>query len=99
MTDIQIELEVIGEMADRHRAAAEDLEGVLNGVPGSVDGGIASALIASIVSRLATRADELATASRLVGVLLDEVASGARRTDEAAAEGFQAALSALEGEQ
>lgn len=96
MTDIQLELEVIKDMADGHRAAAEDLEGVLRSMPASVDGGIASQLIASIVARIATRAGELTTASRVVGELLDEVASGVRRTDEAAAEGFQAALSALE---
>lgn len=39
MTDIQLELEVIKDMADGHRAAAEDLEGVLRSMPASVDEG------------------------------------------------------------
>ena len=97
MTDVQMELEIIGEMADRHRMAAEDVESVLADMPTSVDGGVASAVIVSIVSKLATRADDLATVSRVAGVVLDEIVTDTRRTDESAAEGFRSVLDSIEG--
>lgn len=96
MNDVQMELEIIEQMANRHRMAAEDLESVLATIPPSVDGGVASAVIASIVAKLATRADDLATVSRVAGVVLGEIVADTRRTDESAAEGFRSALDAIE---
>ncbi|NCT91023.1 hypothetical protein GXB85_08695 [Cellulomonas sp. APG4] len=95
MSEIQMELEVIEQMAGRHRMAAEDLEEALTSVPTSVDGGVASDVIASIVAKLAPRADDLATASRVAGAVLDEIVADTRRTDESAAEAFRSALDTM----
>ncbi|WP_156968399.1 hypothetical protein [Cellulomonas bogoriensis] len=91
-----MDLEVIEHLGRRHTMAAEDLEEALTSMPTSVDGGVASAIIATIISHLATGAGDLATTSRLMGAALADSVADSRRTDASIASTFGAALAPLE---